>query len=194
MAFRCSTCRRPRRPGLWRCTASPGCRLCPMPAATMRAQARHQSDRPMGQALQWLFRAGVAAPYHGAAAGIDFQPWPAGDPQFRDDVAIAPVRLAARAVQTAGADLRARRPMACPGSRPLPCWPCRDCAWTTARSGCETGLDASGGRNRAPDPARWRPCQPLAGSAAHRLSPCRDGAGSAERGGRGAAAQSAQCP
>ena len=53
---------------------------------------------------------------------------------------------------------------------------------------------AAGRRNRAPDPARWRPCQPLARSAAVGLSPCHHGDGSAERGGRGAAACLAQRP
>ncbi|MEJ1969915.1 MAG: hypothetical protein WDN03_14955 [Rhizomicrobium sp.] len=45
----------------------------------------------------------------------------------------------------------------------------------------EEGPQMPGGRDRAPDPARRRPCQPFAGRAAQCLSPGHDGDGFAER-------------
>ena len=86
--------RRPRRPGWRRCTAFAW--LPPLGAGGRRrgAHAGHQPDRPMGQAQRPLFRAGLAAAHHGAAADASVQPWPAGGAQFRHDVALQTVRLA----------------------------------------------------------------------------------------------------
>ena len=186
--------RRPARPGTRRCTALPGCRPCPMPAATMRAQLATNLIGQWVKRNARLFRAGLAAAHHGAAAGRHLQPWPAGDPQFRDDVALAAVRLLARTVPDAGAHIAAKRPTACRGWKRPRCWRCRASAWTTAPSGREAGLarlEEEIERQILPDGGHVsRSPEALLAAYRHLIMVME----APERGGRGAAARLAQCP
>ena len=130
-----------------------------------RAQAGHQSDRRNGSSATPVIpnRSGCRRSWRGGWRHL--QPWPAGDRQFRTDVALQAVRLACASSRACWSASRTKRPTACRGWKRRRCWRCRASAWTTAQA-AGSRPEAAGRRSRAPDPARWRPCQPLARSAA----------------------------
>ena len=99
------------------------------------ARAGHQPDRPMGQALRPLLRAGWAPHVMARRLMHIFSHGRLVVLEFRHDVALATVRHPARTGPGCWSASPAKRRTACRGWKRPRRWRCRACAWTIVPSG-----------------------------------------------------------
>ena len=127
--------------GRRRCTALPGCRRCPAPAARCGAHAGDQSDHANGSSAMRAIpnRPGRRTSWRGGWSHI-FSHGRLVIAQFRHDVALAGCSCRCANSRGCWSASAAKRPTACRGWKPPRRWRCRAPAWTTARAGCEAGL------------------------------------------------------
>jgi hypothetical protein len=169
---------RRRAPGPKRCTASRGCRRSPPPAATRR---EHLATNLITQWVKrnarysepaWLPQVIAERLVHLFADGRFVLA--NSDVLWRSKLFVSmreQSRLLARTRQAA--------PDGLPRFEAAAAHVLSGACLDDSAKRLQSGLNRLAPRS-APDSARWRPCQPFAGSAAACLSPCRDGDGCAD--------------